>query len=140
MILLDTHALIWTLFDSSNLSQNAKDTIIDSDSLYVSIVSLWEIAIKQNIGKLNLKNSIQEIAKICEEENIEILPIRPSEIDYVKQLPFEHRDPFDRLIIAQAKVNGLSILSKDTQFLKYDINIIWQALFGVSIFLHSYTT
>lgn len=92
----------------------------------MSIASLWEIAIKQSIGKLNLKCSIEDIVCICHEEGIDILQIRAEHLDIIKSLPMVHNDPFDRLIISQAIVDDLSVISKDHVFANYDIKLIWK--------------
>ena len=105
--LLDTNALIYSLCSPTELSDLAKTIITTEEDLSVSIISFWEIAIKQAIGKLNIKSSIPEIEKICTERYIKILPILSSEIENIKALPPIHKDPFDRLIISQAEKNDL---------------------------------
>ena len=102
MILLDTNALLFYLFKADQLSDAAMNTITYSDEAWVSIASFWEIAIKNSIGKLELKCSVSEMAEMCGSENIEILAIRPRHLDIIKSLPDIHKDPFDRLIVAQA--------------------------------------
>lgn len=98
MILLDTHTLLWAFFQMENIPRQTQNLIEETDKAYVSIVSLWEIAIKQSIGKLNLNCSIGDIV----------------------------HDPFDRLIISQAIVEKLSIVSKDQVFGDYDVKLIWK--------------
>ena len=92
----------------------------------MSIASLWEIAIKQSIGKLELKNSIQEIADDCTKSDIDILAIAPRHLDAIRSLPDIHRDPFDRLIVAQAICEELTIITKDSRIAEYDVQTVWE--------------
>ena len=105
MCLIDTHALIWFMFDDSNLSEEALKLIKSEKDVYVSIASLWEIAIKQSLGKLDIDVSIEQLASKCKEVDITILPIRAEHLDYIKILPDIHRDPFDRLIVSSRSCN-----------------------------------
>ena len=123
--LLDTNILIYTLCNPSKLSDKAKQVIVSEKDLSVSIISFWEIAIKQSLGKLNLKSTIPEIEKICIERNIEILPIYSDEIENVKNLPQIHKDPFDRLIISQAIKRNFVIVTSDTTIPEYNVETIW---------------
>jgi PIN domain nuclease of toxin-antitoxin system len=125
MILLDTNALLFYLFKADQLSDAAMNTITYSDEAWVSIASFWEIAIKNSIGKLELKCSVSEMAEMCVSENIEILAIRPRHLDIIKSLPDIHKDPFDRLIVAQAISEKMSIVTRDTIIPKYPVNVIW---------------
>ena len=125
MILIDTHTLIWLLSASDKLSDKAKEMLKSGDKTYVSIASIWEIAIKQSIGKLELTYSVDDIVNKCQSYKIDILPIKPAHIEYIKSLPFIHRDPFDRLLISQAKIEELTFISKDENIAKYDITVVW---------------
>ncbi len=125
MHLIDTHTLIWSLLASDNLSETAKETMTDGSKVYVSIASLWEIAIKQSINKLKIKNSIEEIAQMCVKAKINVLPIDAKHLDKIRELPAIHNDPFDRLIIAQAITEGMDIVTKDGIIPKYDVKTIW---------------
>ena len=125
MYLIDTHALIWSLFDTDKLSDKAEQIITEDDSVFVSIASLWEIAIKQAIGKLDIDCSIMEIANQCIELDIDIIGIHPQHLDAIKNLPPYHNDPFDRLIIAQAMEEGYTLITKDSIIPRYDIKTIW---------------
>ena len=125
MYLLDTHTLLWFLFRQDELSDKVKDIIQTSNGLYVSVVSFWEIAIKQSIGKLNIRKTIVQIEEICREQDISILSIKSDHCDKLKSLPQIHGDPFDRLLIAQSMIEGLKILSKDNKIKCYDIETIW---------------
>lgn len=123
--LLDTNILIYTLCNPSALSDVAKQIISLEPNINVSIASFWEIAIKQTLGKLNIKLSIQHIAQICISRNINILPISSNEIEGIKELPFIHKDPFDRLIVSQAIKNDLCLVTSDQLIPKYDVRTAW---------------
>ena len=121
MILLDTHALLWLLSDSKRLSARARTQILNNE-LCISVVSLWELAIKASLPKeekrLNINQNISQIAYICEERGITILPVTPEDCDYMMTLPHIHEDPFDRMILAQSVVRKLPIITKDSNILK----------------------
>ncbi len=124
--LLDTNVLIFYLYNPGQLSKDAVDIVHnEQNQVYVSIVSLWEIAIKSSIGKLEIKNSMEEIAGICRKYKIELLTIEPSHLDRIAKLPQIHGDPFDRLIISQALAENLIIVTRDSIIPKYNVNTIW---------------
>ena len=124
--LLDTHVAKWALDDTSKLSDTAK-AIIGNTSLRlcVSIVSAWEIAIKISIGKLIFSGGAALFLKKLRQFGVEILSIEESHIKIVEILPFIHRDPFDRLLVATAKAEGLTILTADENIRKYEVPSIW---------------
>ena len=124
-LLIDTHILIWFLEGNSLLSTKRQKLISASQNkIYVSIASLWELAIKISIGKITLSKSLFQIIQQLDAENIEILPILPQHVLEVETMPFHHRDPFDRIIIAQAQVESLALMSDDGEFAKYGVNLI----------------
>ena len=124
--LLDTHTLIWYLTDAPDLSKKVKKNIENPENqIVVSIVSFWELAVKINIGKLKLSYSLQEIIQEVEKLSIEILEIKPVHLFSLLELPLHHRDPFDRLLIAQAQSENLILLSKDENFPLYDVVVNW---------------
>ncbi len=124
--LLDTHTLIWFIDGSDLLSQKARNEIEDENAInFVSIASLWEIAIKASLGKIELKTSFNQINNKLVENGFEILPITFEDTLIISNLPFHHRDPFDRIIIAQAMTNKMTIFSKDGQFSLYGVKVIW---------------
>lgn len=126
MYLLDTNALLYFLYDSEKLSKKASDIIYrNNEKISVSIVSMWEIAIKSSIGKLEIKSSISKIAETCENEQFDILPIKPFHLDEIKRLPKIHGDPFDRLIISQAVSENLVIITKDGTIPLYNVKVLW---------------
>ncbi len=125
-ILLDTHALIWFLNGDEFLSNEAKKAIEDSsNNKIVSIASIWEIAIKISLGKFQFKDGLKSFMKLIDENGFEILPITFSHALEVSKLEFIHRDPFDRLLIAQAKSDDLILITKDENIKKYQVKSIW---------------
>lgn len=126
MYLLDTNALLYFLYDNEKLSKKASDIIYHSNAkISVSIVSMWEIAIKSSIGKLEIKSSISKIAETCEKEQFEILSIKPFHLDEIERLPTIHGDPFDRLIISQAISENLVLITKDGTMPLYNVKVLW---------------
>ncbi len=126
MYLLDTHTLLWFLHDDSRLSSKARNIIMDANSItQASCISLWEITLKKNLGKLQFDYSIADIAQLCHDISIPLLGISPNELDDLAKLPFIHRDPFDRLLISQARMRNLTIITKDGIIPKYDVRTIW---------------
>ena len=122
--LLDTHTLLWYLVDDANLSKTAH-TIIDTSECYYSKVSLWEIAIKQSLGKLQYNNSIPDIVGLCRQENFPLIPVNENHFEQLKTLDFIHHDPFDRFLIAQAQIEDLTIITKDTIIPQYNVKTVW---------------
>jgi PIN domain nuclease of toxin-antitoxin system len=126
-LLLDTHTLIWFFAGDSQLSTNARILIEDEDNnKLVSIASIWEMAIKESKGRLKLSLPLHEyIAQKLSLEDFNLLNINLDHLSQIVTLPFYHKDPFDRLLIAQAIMEGIPILSKDSKFDAYSINRIW---------------
>ena len=124
--LLDTHALIWYLTGDASLTIRAKQLIeaVDAEN-FVSIASLWEIAIKVQLGKLELNGPYEMIGQQLEKNGFFILPIALEDTQLVSKLPLHHRDPFDRILIAQAINQKLTILTKDQFFCEYDAVVAW---------------
>jgi len=126
MILLDTHALIWYLAGDPQLPNDRKNDINnEAIKCYVSIVSIWEIAIKESLKKLEYGSGVEEITKLLVNSPFLLLPIKIDHIRLLTNLPFHHRDPFDRMLIAQAMMEDLTIITKDTWFPDYGIRISW---------------
>ena len=126
-ILFDTHVLIWLVEGDKNLSTVARSAIEDEDnSLYLSIASLWEITIKLSLGKLDLQLSVDEMVEsFLIPGGIEILQIEIGHLSILRDLPLHHRDPFDRLIIAQAQAEKMTLISADGVFDLYDVDLRW---------------
>jgi PIN domain nuclease of toxin-antitoxin system len=124
--LLDTHAFIWFLNGDSEMSEKLKAIIADgSNKCYLSIASIWEIAIKISINKLRIKGEFNQITEFLAENDIAILPINFGHILRLIQLPYHHRDPFDRIIAAQALTESMSVGTKDNIIEKYGVKVIW---------------
>ena len=126
-VLLDTHAMLWFLWDDSRLSGPAKSLIEDANNRkLVSIASCWEIAIKVGLGKLDLGESSRSfLPREIARNNFELLSINLDHTTMVEGLVAHHRDPFDRLLIAQAMIEGLSVVSADAVFDEYGVSRLW---------------
>jgi PIN domain nuclease of toxin-antitoxin system len=123
--LLDTHTFLWFVMGNPNITVKLRSQIEDNDN-FLSIVSVWEIAIKYGIGKLNLEVHFDDfIDRQIAPNGIQLLEIKLEHLKSFATLPFHHRDPFDRLLIAQALVEDIPILSKDVTFDAYPIQRIW---------------
>jgi PIN domain nuclease of toxin-antitoxin system len=124
--LLDTHVLLWFVEADPRLSDRARKLLTNDDnSLAISIVSLWEIIIKLNIGKLKIEYTIGDIYNLLNQLHVEVLPIEQTDLDCYLTLPLHHRDPFDRLLIAQAMNRRLALISADQALNPYDVEQLW---------------
>ena len=125
--ILDTHSFLWFIAGDERLSSRARQFISDTaNSPFLSIASLWEMAIKLSIGKLKLAQPIEVMIPYQMEINgIRLLDIKLEHVVIVATLPYHHRDPFDRLLIAQAMAEQMPIVTRDTQFGAYDIEQWW---------------
>jgi PIN domain nuclease of toxin-antitoxin system len=125
--LIDTSAFLWSISDSDKLSDNARQVIADLENeLFISVASLWEIAIKTSLGKLELLLPFDRlIPEQLEQNAINVLPIEVHHLSRIIGLPFHHRDPFDRLIIAQSLAEQLPGITKDAAFSQYPTQLIW---------------
>lgn len=126
-VLLDTHALLWMIGNSGNLSHRARATLADRDNtLYFSIAGYWEIGIKTSIGKLELSSGWHEtIPREMTRNGVNWLEIAPDHVHTVSSIPWVHRDPFDRIMIAQAMHEDLTIVTADTAFRDYAVSVLW---------------
>ena len=124
-MLLDTHTLLWFLNNETKLPTSVRQRIENTEIVCVSIASIWEIAIKVNVGKLRLLSPLETIQINIIALNIQELPISFSDVQHYVSLPLHHRDPFDRILIAQAINRSLSIVSADTAFDAYPIKRVW---------------
>ena len=125
MYLLDTHAMLWYLRDSPELSASAHALIDNAEYVAVSIASFWEIAIKLCIGKMQFCMTIPELESLCLDRDIQVLPIQSVVLEQIKSLPKIHGDPFDRLIIAQAQIGKMTIITRDRIIPQYPVPTIW---------------
>lgn len=126
-VLLDTHAFLWWNTDDSRLSQVARDVIADGrNEVYLSVASAWEIAIKAARGSLVLPEPPgQYVPSRLQHHHIMPLPVQLEHVLRVYDLPMIHRDPFDRLLIAQSQLEDLLILTADPEIVRYAVSVIW---------------
>lgn len=124
MYLLDTHAIIWYVSGSNELSSTAKN-IMETKRCFFSFASLWEIAIKQAKGTLQFNIDIPKLKTVLEDEEFIYLPPTEFDAEAIKALPNIHKDPFDRLLIAQAIENNLTIVTTDSKIPQYNVKTIW---------------
>ena len=122
ILLLDTHAFLWWRENDPRLGAQARKAIARADIVYVSAASAWEIAIKVALGKLRIPGSVEEAV---EESRFSGLPISLGHAAAVLDLPDHHRDPFDRMLIAQARVGGMTVVTADRRFEPYDVAVLW---------------
>ncbi len=120
--LLDTHVLLWWLADPGQLSTEARKAIADgSNSIYLSAAAAWEMAIKKALGRLEFPSNLEQV---LQDDHIEVLPIGLSHALAVADLPVHHQDPFDRMLIAQAQIEGLVLITRDAQIAPYDVDVL----------------
>jgi PIN domain nuclease of toxin-antitoxin system len=121
-LLLDTHAFIWWRENSPRLGADARSAITGAAVVYVSIVTAWEAAIKTSLGKLKLPASVETGVV---ESGFERLPITFGHTEAVARLPFHHRDPFDRMLVAQCLTERLSLVTRDSRMGAYGVDVVW---------------
>ena len=122
-VLVDTHVLLWWLTDDPAVSGAARDVIAEpATETLVSVASLWEVAIKRRLGRLSAP---EELPEVIAEEGFNWLPVTPEHAWAVASLPDHHRDPFDRLLIAQAMSEALPIVTAEPRFAEYDVEVLW---------------
>jgi PIN domain nuclease of toxin-antitoxin system len=125
-LLLDTHTLIWLLEGDDNLSVTAKEQIENPDNTsFVSVATFWEIAIKISLNKLEMKIPLKNLKQLIWENGIEVLPITIDNALFVSQLPYYHKDPFDRLLVAQALNENMLVVSRDEAIPLYNVQTVW---------------
>jgi PIN domain nuclease of toxin-antitoxin system len=126
-LLLDTHTFLWWVTDDPRLSGAARTIMAEGNNdLFLSAASGWEIAIKARLGRLQLPSNLKEyIAKQMQSNAIAVLPIQLNHALHVCKLPDHHKDPFDRMLIAQSQLENLPLLTKDPVIAKYDVVIVW---------------
>ncbi|MBI4697885.1 MAG: type II toxin-antitoxin system VapC family toxin [Nitrospirae bacterium] len=125
--LLDTHTFLWWITDNHMLSERARNFISDGrNELFLSSASAWEIAVKAQLGLIEIPDKPEIfISDQISANAIQSLPIQIAHALHVYNLPFHHRDPFDRMLIAQAQLEGLPILTNDSQISLYTVKVIW---------------
>jgi len=123
-LLLDTHTFIWWDREPERIPSETLE-LMQQAELLLSLVSLWEIQIKTQIGRLRLNMPLSEMAKHHQVNGVTLLPMMLPHILELEQLPQHHRDPFDRLIIAQSRIESITIVTRDSAFQKYDCKLMW---------------
>jgi PIN domain nuclease of toxin-antitoxin system len=124
--LLDTHTFLWAIAEEGKLSRRAQQIYTGSNDLWLSVASLWEVLIKVQAGKLPLPEpSGPYLVKKLAQNRIEVLPVTLEHVLRVESLPPHHRDPFDRLLIAQSIEEGWPIITADPWFARYPVDVIW---------------
>ncbi len=126
-LLLDTHSFIWWSGQSNKLSQGALALCQDAgNTLLLSVVSVWEIQIKLNLGKLTVSVPLRELIERHRQMNqLQVLSVSLDHVLALDELPAYHKDPFDRLLIAQARVEGAALVSQDEELAKYPVDVRW---------------
>lgn len=125
-LLLDTHAFLWFITADNKISINAKTEIENiNNSVFVSLVSIWEIAIKHKLGKLQLNYAFENIFNEAIKSGIEIITLEKPDLIQLDSLDLIHNDPFDRLLVAQSIIRGFTFVSKDEIIKKYPVSVLW---------------
>lgn len=120
-LLLDTHVVLWWLADDPTLSDDVKSRLDADPDVYVSSATVWEVAIKQAIGKISQPADLPEVIR---GSGFRELPIRSEHAIVAGRLPLLHRDPFDRMLIAQAKCENLTLVTRDARCQKYEVDVL----------------
>jgi len=124
--LLDTHTVLWFFDRPEKLSETAFHAILDpANEKYISIVSPWELAIKINLGKLAFEGGVTHFFSTVNENGFELLPIKETHLKQLEPLPLFHRDPFDRILIASAMAENMSLITADDNFQHYAVSTLW---------------
>lgn len=121
-LLLDTHVFLWWVTGSRRLSREVTSRIAEANPVFVSAASAWEASIKASLGRLDVQDSF---ATMTEASEFTELPIRFAHAERLRSLPMHHADPFDRLLIAQALEEDLTVVTHDRAFERYDVEILW---------------
>lgn len=122
-LLLDTHTLLWVLFDRPELAATARAAIEDPENVVlVSVISAWEIAIKRALGRLEAPDDLSQVI-----ETAGFIPrlVTFEDVNRVATLPLHHRDPFDRMLVAQALQDGVPLVSRDRNIARYQVQLVW---------------
>lgn len=121
-LLLDTHVLLWVITDDERLGAIARNAIIDEENeVFVSTASIWEISIKQSLGKIRTPENLMEVIN---SSRFKIIPIEPAHAMGTRDLPFHHKDPFDRLLVIQAKLGSMTLVTQDRVLAAYSVPIL----------------
>jgi PIN domain nuclease of toxin-antitoxin system len=120
-LLLDTHVVLWWLEDAPTLSDEIKDLIDDEPQVYLNPVTVWEVALKQSIGKLKMPADLPERMR---DSGLRALSVTIEHGIVAGRLPMIHRDPFDRMLVAQASCEGLTLVTRDAEIQRYDVTVL----------------
>ncbi len=124
-VLIDTHVLLWGLQDERKLSERVR-TLLPVADVWISVASLWEIIAKVQVGRLTLPSPIGDyLAAKLIANGVSVLPLTFDHVRRLEDLPLHHRDPFDRILIAQSLIESMPLVSADQQFKKYSVELIW---------------
>ena len=125
-LLLDTHAFLWFVTGDPRLSRAARAALeAEAAELHLSTASVWEMAIKSSLGRLSLPCPLDQYVAEKVAEGYRVLPVHWAHAAVVERLAFHHRDPFDRLLVAQAFVERMPIVTRDRVFRKYGVRVVW---------------
>ena len=125
-LLLDTHIALWAITDSPKLPKQVRELIsMPATEVYVSAASVWEIAIKHSLGRSNMPVSGAEASRYFTESGYILLPVTAEHAAATETLPPIHADPFDRMLVCQAILHGLAILTPDERIAQYPVRVIW---------------
>ena len=126
-LLLDSHTFIWMHEEAHKLSVKAAFEILNpANQIFLSVASVWELQIKIGIGKFSFSDTLENVIfREQQTNNLQLLPVELSHALNLKNLPPHHKDPFDRLLISQAIVENMTLVSADANFAKYQVNLLW---------------
>ena len=126
-LLLDTHAMIWSVLEPENLSATVRRQLTDPDNeVFISVVGIWELAIKASMPKPGFPASMPErVRTACHEAEFNVLPVTIEHALAVRELPWHHKDPFDRLLVAQARCENCVLVSNDRWLPRYPVDLLW---------------
>jgi PIN domain nuclease of toxin-antitoxin system len=125
-LLLDTHAFLWFVAGDKRLSARARRALERDDARpMLSVASVWEMAIKSSLGRLDLPEPLERYLARKLSTNLQLLPLEIGHVLAVERLPFHHQDPFDRVLVAQATAERMPIVTRDPAFKKYGVDIVW---------------
>ena len=120
--LLDTHILLWLLMERDRVSASMRETLAEqSNTLFASVVTAWELEVKRAIGKLSIPD---DLPSLLQENNVQPLSVEFEHVDALRELPLHHRDPFDRMLLAQALAEGLTLVTNDRMLKRYNVPIL----------------
>lgn len=125
-LLLDTHAFIWWANAPEKLSETALKACQDNDNdLILSVASVWEMQIKTQLGKLRISRPLEDLIRLQQANGLQVLPVELAHVLGLSALPSNHKDPFDRLLIAQANEEDAALISADSIFSSYSVRLLW---------------